>query len=94
MAVVIVLIGIAALVVAAPIAAAFVVTVASLREDARWSLGRVPSSPLDRLARRIVAFDADSIVWPRSKAQVQLERSLRGPRAEGFEPETRDRTAA
>jgi hypothetical protein len=90
----IVLLGIAAMMVASPIAAAFVVTIASRREDTRWSLSLPPSNLPERVARRIVAFDADSIVWPRSKAQVQLEASLRRPGPEAIEPETRDRSAA
>jgi hypothetical protein len=92
-AVLIVMLGIAAMAVASPIAAAVVVSIASRREDARWSVGLPPSDSLERLARRIVAFDADSIVWPRSKAQVQMEASLRRPRPEAIEPRNRDRSA-
>jgi hypothetical protein len=95
-AVFIVVLCIAALAVSSPIFAAFIVSVASRREDARWSLGRPTSHALDRVARRIVAFDADSIDWPRSKAHVQAEQALRALRTEQTEPETRtgNRSAA
>ena len=87
---------IAAMVVGAPIAAALIVTVASRREDANWSLGRPARGPLEAVARRIVAFDADSIDWPRSKAQMQAEISARSLMPEVVEatPETETRNAA
>ena len=72
-----IVIGIAAVFVSAPIVATIVVAVASRREDRNWSLGRPARSPMDDVARRIVAFDADSIEWPRSKAQVQTEAAQR-----------------
>ncbi len=84
----IVVLCIAALAVGSPIIAALIVSVASVHEDANWSLGRPPSNALDRIARRIVAFDADSIDWPRSKAHVQAERALRQHSREPGEPET------
>jgi hypothetical protein len=68
-----VVICVAALFVSAPIFAAFIVTVASHREDRNWSLDQPPRSVIELTARRIVAFNADSIVWPRSKAQVLAE---------------------
>lgn len=86
MAVFIVVLCIVALAVGSPILAAWIVSVASRREDAHWSLGRPPSSLLDGIARRIVAFDNDSIVWPRSKAHVQAEKAQRA-----LIPETIDR---
>jgi hypothetical protein len=95
-AVFIVVFCIAALAVSSPIVAAFIVSVASKHEDAHWSLGRQPPNALDRIARRIVAFDVDSIDWPRSKAHVQAERALRQVRPEPTEPEagTGNRSAA
>jgi hypothetical protein len=68
-----VVICVAALFVSAPISAAFFVSVASRREDRNWSLGQPPRGVIELIARRIVAFDADSIVWPRSKAQVRAK---------------------
>lgn len=62
-----------ALFVSAPIFAAFVVAIASRREDRRWSLDQPPRGLMELIARRVVAFDADSIIWPRSKAQVRAE---------------------
>lgn len=73
----VVLIVIAALIVGAPIVATLVVAVASRREDAHWSLDQRARTPLEAGARRIVALDVDSIVWPRSKAQVQAEAAMR-----------------
>ncbi len=67
----------AAVVVSAPMAAALLVSVASRREDAAWSLGKPPRSWLEAAARRVVAFDADSIDWPRSKAQHLADASAR-----------------
>lgn len=72
-----ILVGIAAIIVSAPIVATIVVAVASKREDRKWSLGGPARSQADALARRIVAFDAESIEWPRSKAQLQAEEAIR-----------------
>jgi len=66
-------IGIAAVVVSAPIVAAIIVAIASRREDKHWTLDQSARTPLEATARRIVALDVDSIKWPRSKAQVQAE---------------------
>jgi hypothetical protein len=87
----IVIFSVVALAVSSPIAAALIVSVASRREDANWTLGRRPSSKLDAVARRIVAFDVDSIDWPRSKAQVQADRALRARLPESIEPESATR---
>ena len=77
--------GLAAIAVSAPIAAALIVSAASRREDAHWSLGKPPASPLEAAARRIVAFDVDSIDWPRSKAQVEAEAARRAAMHEAVE---------
>ncbi len=81
-----VLIGIAALIVGAPIVATLVVAVASTREDANWTLDQRARTPLEAAARRIVALDVDSIVWPRSKAQVQAEAAMRRYRLQAVAP--------
>jgi hypothetical protein len=90
------IICIIALAVSSPIFAAFIVSIASMREDANWSVGRPATNRLDGIARRIVAFNADSIIWPRSKAQVQAEKAQRAliPETIEREAETRDRRAA
>jgi hypothetical protein len=89
-----VVICVAALVVSAPIFAALIVAVASRREDRNWSLDQPPLGPVELIARRIVAFNADSIVWPRSKAQVLAEADRRRmapePAEEEAERDTRD----
>lgn len=91
-----VLICIAALVVSAPIFATLIVAVGSRREDRNWSLDEPPRGRIELTARRIVAFDADSIVWPRSKAQVQADARRRRLAEEAAEQETdrRSREAA
>lgn len=91
-----VVIGVAAIFVSAPIVAAFIVAVASRREDRNWSLDQPPRGVIELIARRIVAFDADSIVWPRSKAQVRAAAARRGfaDSAAAAEPESRSREAA
>jgi hypothetical protein len=66
----------AAIAVSTPIAAASIVSIASRREDRNWSLGRPPGGRLEMLARRIVAFDADSVSWPVSKARALQEADL------------------
>lgn len=66
---------IAAMAVGAPIVAALTVTVASRREDAKWSLGNPARGPLEAIARRIVAFTADPMDWPRSRARAEAEIS-------------------
>lgn len=68
---------VAALFVSAPILSALIVAVASRREDRSWSLDQPARSLVESVARRIVAFNADSIVWPRSKEQVQAEADYR-----------------
>jgi hypothetical protein len=80
---IIVLIGIAA-VVSIPIAAAFVVSIASHREEAAWSLGGPPRGLIDAIARRIVGFHNDSIIWPVSKARslAEFEERMRMPKAD------------
>jgi hypothetical protein len=70
---IVVLFGIAAMAVSVPLIAALLVSVASRREDANWTLGAPPASWLEAAARRIVAFNADSVEWPRSKARQQAE---------------------
>jgi len=87
---------IAAVAVGSPLAAAFMVALASRREDRNWSLGQPPRSLVEAIARRIVSFDADSIEWPRSKAQVQAELASRRllPESLDTEPESGTRDAA
>jgi|HubBroStandDraft_2_1064218.scaffolds.fasta_scaffold366835_2 hypothetical protein len=72
--------------VSSPMVAALIVSIASRHEDANWSLGGPARSSLDEVARRIVAFDNDSIVWPRSKAHEQLAAALRRDLPETIEP--------
>jgi hypothetical protein len=80
------LVVIAAVAVSAPMVAALIVSVASRREDRNWSLGGPARSSLEEVARRIVAFDNDSIVWPRSKAHERLAAALRRDLPETIEP--------
>jgi hypothetical protein len=79
---------IAAAAVSSPIAAAFIVALASRSEDRNWSLGLPPHSTVEAMARRIVRFDADSIDWPRSKARVQAEQAYRRQFPETLDADT------
>lgn len=76
---------IAAMAVGAPIVAALTVTVASRREDAQWSLGKPARGPLEAIARRTVAFTADPMNWPRSRARTEAEISQSRLRPEAVE---------
>jgi hypothetical protein len=60
----IILLVIAAVVVGAPIAAALLVSVASLREDADQSLHGRSRNPIDRAARRLLSVPSRGIGWP------------------------------
>jgi hypothetical protein len=62
-----VLIAVAALVVAAPMVAALVVSSGCRREDARWGLGSPAKGRVETTARRIVAIDPGRVRWPRPK---------------------------
>lgn len=53
----------AAIVVAAPIAAAVLVSLASNGEDRRWTLTRPASGPVESAARRIVGYHSGGIGW-------------------------------
>jgi hypothetical protein len=83
----VVMFGVAAIVVSAPIVAALIVSAASRREDASWSLGGPARSRLEALARRIVVVQVDSFDWPRSRARQEAEASQRK-----LMPETIDTT--
>jgi hypothetical protein len=58
----IVLLAAVAIVVAAPIVAALLVSWASLREDARHSLGGKPPSGLARVVRRLLSVQPRGVV--------------------------------
>lgn len=91
----IVILCIAGIAVCAPMFAALIVSVASRREEAHWSLGEPPSGLLDSAARRIVGFGAESIDWPRSKAHMRAGYSAQPPLPEASElvPELRPQNA-
>jgi hypothetical protein len=57
----IILLAMAAVAVAAPIASVVLVSLASRREDAAASLSRRPSSALDSAARRLLGFHSDGL---------------------------------
>lgn len=67
-------------VVAAPIVAAAVVSVASRGEDAAWTLSGPPAGPVQAAARRIVAFHGPRVDWPAESIDeaVARERALVG----------------
>jgi hypothetical protein len=83
----IILIVLAAVVVGAPIAAAILVSLASLREDAKHSLaGRAPG-PMARAARRLLRVQPRGVVLrrsprlprPRVPADDDMSKRLTGP---------------
>lgn len=81
-----VLIGIAAAVVSMPIGAAILVSIASRREDARWSLDRPARGPVTAAARRIVCFQTELAEWPRPRGQARPVRELQSARTSAGEP--------
>jgi hypothetical protein len=84
----IVVIVAAAILCSAPIAAALVVSVASRREEANWSLGGPAQSLLEATARRIVGFHADSVDWPVSRARWLAQAQQRASLPEQIEAPT------
>jgi len=84
----IVLLALAAVVVAAPIAAALLVSLASLREDARHSLGGKAPSRMASAVRRLLSVQPRGVVRrparrlpePRVPADKELSDWLSGPR--------------
>lgn len=81
----IVLLAVTALVVAAPIAAALLVSFASLREDARHSLGGKPPSWLARAVRRLLSVQPPGVVrGPAPRAPRPRVPSQRLPADEEF----------
>jgi hypothetical protein len=78
-----ILLVLAAIVTGAPIAAALLVTIASLREDAEQSFsGRAPG-PLTATARRLLAAGGRRTIRPRERAprRDDITRPLTGPKA-------------
>ena len=74
----IILLALAAVVVAAPIAAALLVSLASLREDARHSLGGKAPSWLARAVRRLLSVP--------SRGEGRLAPRSAGPRPRAAPP--------
>lgn len=79
----IVLLAAVAVLVAAPIAAALLVSFASLREDARHSLGGKPPSWLARVVRRLLSVQPPGVV--RGSAPRVPRPRLPGARVPGDE---------
>jgi hypothetical protein len=68
---VIIVIFLIAALVSAPIGAAIVVSIASITEDRRRSLGRQARGPVERAARRLVDFHTETADWPLPKSYGQ-----------------------
>jgi hypothetical protein len=81
-----VLLGIAAAVVSAPIGAAILVSIASRREDTRWSLDRPAQGPISATARRIVDFHSELAEWPRPRGMARPARDLQPSHSSAGEP--------
>jgi len=65
-----------AAVVAMPAVAFVLVSVASRREDAAWSLGRPAQGWVQSAARRIVDFHSEEPCWPVPKNHGQVRREV------------------
>jgi len=64
----------------APIVAIVLVSVASRREDAEWTLnGGTPPGPVRAAARRVLDFKSEEIEWPRPKSRVPILTHQRTP---------------
>ncbi len=73
---------IALMVTCVPIAAAVVVTVASRREDADWTLnGAAAPGPARGLARQILDFHSEVPEWPRPKNHARIRAGVHAPRS-------------
>jgi hypothetical protein len=64
---VIALLSSAGTIVAAPIVSAVIVSLASRREDARWTLSTPVRGRLEAAARRIVGFSFQGDNWPQGR---------------------------
>ena len=58
-----------------PVAAAALVSLASRREEARWSLGRPAQDLLQTAARRVIGFHSDLLTWQKPKSRAQNRRA-------------------
>ena len=76
----VVLLVVVAVVVGAPLGAAVLVTLASLREDAARTLAGRPPGPFAAAARRLVCLRIGGTAYPRRQARVK--RSMPGPEAD------------
>jgi hypothetical protein len=85
---VIVLLVVAAVVVGAPVGAAVLVTVASLREDAAHTLAGRPPGPFAAAARRLLCMSVGGTVYPRRRVRGYHGR----PESETQLPRGRTRT--
>ncbi len=64
----------------APIVAIVLVSVASRREDAEWTLnGSAPPGPARAAARRVVDFHSEELEWPRPKSRILVRTHQRTP---------------
>ncbi len=54
-----ILVGVAGMVLAVPLAAVVLVSMASMREESAQSLSGMPPGPITRLARRVLAYQSE-----------------------------------
>jgi hypothetical protein len=64
----------------AVIAATVLVSVASVREDARWTLGKTRAGWVERTGRRVVDFHSELTQMPLPKSRVERACGPRGQR--------------
>jgi hypothetical protein len=62
----------------APIAAVLLVSLASRREEADWSLSGAPAGgPVRAAARRVLNFGSDELEWPVPRGRIGLVTAYR-----------------
>jgi hypothetical protein len=78
------MVAITAMAVSAVIAATALVSLASMREDARWTLGEPATGRIQRAARRILSYHSDATRRPVPRGRARTRARPRGPGREGI----------
>jgi hypothetical protein len=81
------IIALLALVVSLPIFAAVLVSFASRREEAQWSLSRPAQGPGRAAARRLLSFESTIEDWPQSRARAMARTAEQLEQPEQMQPE-------
>lgn len=76
--------AITAIAVSAVIAATALISLASVREDARWTLGEPATSRIEKAARRILRYHSDTTRHPVPHGHAPAWTCPHGPRREAI----------